>query len=207
MRLRLTPRDTTFFDLFEAAGANLVTGAGLLRELVGTPADGRDGPATKLRDVEHASDELTHQLLRRLNTTFVTPFDREDIYALASGIDDCMDAMEEAADTIVLYRLPDPMPAAVIEQADVIGQQAELTARVLPLLRTLGDVRPLLVEVNRLENHADRVFRGALGELFQSATDAVSLLKVKDVLTAMEVAADAFEAASNRIETIVLKES
>ncbi|MFN8074453.1 MAG: DUF47 family protein [Kineosporiaceae bacterium] len=207
MRLRLKPRDTAFFDLFEAAGANLVTGAGLLQDLVAAPAAERAGVAAALRDAEHASDEITHQLLRKLNTTFVTPFDREDIYALASAVDDCMDAMEEAADTIVLYRMADALPPAVAEQASIVRMQAEITSQVLPLLRTLGDVQPLLVEVNRLENLADQVFRGGLADLFEGAADAVLVIKIKDVLMAMEAAADAFEAASNRVETIVLKES
>ncbi len=109
MRLRLTPRDTSFFDLLAASAAHLVTGANLLAELLGADRPTRKALAKQMSDAEHLADEATHQIMRRLNQTFVTPFDRDDIYGLASALDDCMDFMEEAADLIVLYKI-DELP-------------------------------------------------------------------------------------------------
>ena len=206
MRLRLTPQDTSFFDLFAAQAQHLVTGADLLAQLLGQDREGRECIAEQMREAEHRCDDSTHEIMRRLNSTFVTPFDREDIYALASGLDDCMDMMEEAADLIVLYKI-DTLPAGVSEQVQVLQRAAELTAEAMPRLRSMRDLADYWVEINRLENQADRSYRKLLAEMFDGATDAIALMKIKEVVEELESAADAFEKVANIVETIAVKES
>lgn len=206
MRLRLTPRNTRFFDLLADSARHLVVGADLLGQLLGAERTQRKAIADQLRDAEHAADESTHAIMRRLNQTFVTPFDRHDIYGLASGLDDCMDLMEEAGDLIVLYKL-DALPPLVDEQVDVLQRCAELTADAMPRLRSMKDLDPYWVEINRLENMADRTYRTLVSELFNNGTDPIELMKLKEVVDTLEAAADAFEKVANMVETIALKES
>ena len=206
MRLRLTPRDTSFFDLFAASAQHLVTGATILGEILGADRPTRKVLAKQMSDAEHLADEATHSIMRRLNQTFVTPFDRDDIYALASNLDDCMDFMEEAADLIVLYRI-DALPARVAEQVQVLQRAAELTADAMPRLRSMSDLQEYWVEVNRLENQADKAHRKLLAQLFDEITDPILLMKLKEVVEKLEDAADAFEKVANTVETIALKES
>ncbi len=206
MRLRLTPQDTTFFDDFAVLAGTLVEGANLLADLLGQDRAGRERNAELLRDAEHRADEATHAIMRRLNSSFITPFDRQDIYALASGLDDCMDLMDSAADLIVLYRLEE-LPPGVSDQVTVLQRQAELTADAMPMLRSMKDLADYWVEINRLENQADRTYRKLLGEMFDEITDAVQLLKLREVVQELEAAADAFEKVAHTVETIAVKES
>ena len=204
--MRLTPRDTSFFDLLAVSAEHLVTGANLLAELLGADRPTRKELGQQLSHVEHLADESTHAIMHRLNKTFVTPFDRDDIYNLASALDDCMDYMEEAGDLIVLYKL-DELPARVSEQVQVLQRAAELTADAMPRLRAMGDLAPYWVEVNRLENQADKAYRELLAEMFDKITDPIHLMKLKEVVEKLEDAADAFEKVANTVETIALKES
>lgn len=206
MRLRLTPRDTSFFDLLAASAAHLVTGANLLAELLGADRATRKALAKQMSDAEHLADEATHSIMRRLNQTFVTPFDRDDIYGLASALDDCMDFMEEAADLIVLYKI-DELPARVADQVQVLQRSAELTAEAMPRLRSMENLAEYWVEVNRLENQADKSHRKLLAQMFDEITDPILLMKLKEVVEKLEDAADAFEKVANMVETIALKES
>lgn len=206
MRLRLTPRDTSFFDLLAVTAEHLITGANLLAELLGADRQARIALGEQLAHVEHLADESTHAIMQRLNKTFVTPFDRDDIYNLASALDDCMDYMEEAGDLIVLYKL-DALPDEVSEQVQVLQRAAELTADAMPRLRSMADLPPYWVEVNRLENQADRIHRRLLGQMFDEITDPIHLMKLKEVVERLEDAADAFETVANTVETIALKES
>lgn len=206
MRLRLTPRDTTFFDLFAAQAVHLVTGANLLGEMLGADRATRKEIGKRIADAEHEADDATHSIMRRLNQTFVTPFDRDDIYNLASSLDDCMDYMEEAADLIVLYKV-DELPARVSDQVQVLQRAAELTAEAMPRLRSMDSLSEYWVEVNRLENQADKIHRKLLAQLFDEVTDAIQLMKVKEIVEKLEDAADAFEKVANTVETIALKES
>ena len=206
MRLRLTPRDTTFFDLFAAQAIHLVTGANLLGEMLGADRSTRKEIGKRIADAEHEADDATHSIMRRLNQTFVTPFDRDDIYTLASSLDDCMDFMEEAADLIVLYKV-DELPARVSDQVQVLQRAAELTAEAMPRLRSMDSLSEYWVEVNRLENQADKIHRKLLAQLFDEVTDPIQLMKVKEIVEKLEDAADAFEKVANTVETIALKES
>ena len=139
MRIRLTPRQNSFYAMFATSGQNLVTGAALLKDLLGAQPAERVEIAERMRAAEHAGDEATHAIMRELNETFVTPFDREDIYRLASSLDDVMDAMEAAVDLVVLYQIGD-LPPEIADQVDVLERAAELTADAMPRLRSMKDL-------------------------------------------------------------------
>ncbi|MCK9792961.1 DUF47 family protein [Isoptericola sp. 4D.3] len=206
MRLRLTPRDTTYFDMLATLAQHNVTGASLLAELLGASRQERDAIARRLSEAEHVADDATHSIMRRLNQTFVTPFDRDDIYGLASALDDCMDAMEEAGDLIVLYKV-DELPLRVSEQVQVLQRCAELTAEAMPRLRSMDQLSDYWVEINRLENQGDKLHRELIAQLFDDATDPILLMKLKEIVDMLEEGADAFERVANMVETIALKES
>jgi predicted phosphate transport protein (TIGR00153 family) len=159
-----------------------------------------------MRDAEHRADEATHQIVRRVNTTFVTPFDREDIYALASGLDDVMDFMEEAVDLVLLYEV-EQLPSELANQVDVLQRCADLTADAMPRLQTMKDLEEYWIEINRLENAGDRSYRRILAKLFGGKYEALEVLKLKDVVDSLEAAIDAFEKVANIVEQIAVKES
>jgi uncharacterized protein len=205
VRFRLTPREDSFYDMFADSADNLVTGARLLVELISDGAD-REGIAEKLRTCEHTGDDFTHAIMRRLNESFITPFDREDIYRLASTLDDVMDFMEAAADLVVLYKIEE-LPRDIVRQVEVLERAAELTAEAMPRLRGMKDLSEYWIEINRLENQGDQVYRRLLAELFSGEYDALTVLKLKEVIDELEAAADAFEHVANTIETIAVKES
>jgi uncharacterized protein len=206
VRLRLTPRETSFYDLFAKAADNLVVGASLLTELLGTDKSGRAALAERMRDAEHASDDVTHSIYRQLNSSFITPFDREDIYQLAGRLDDVMDAMEAAVDLAALYQV-ETLPAGIADQIDVLVRAAELTAEAMPRLRTMRDLTEYWIEINRLENQADQVYRKLLAHLFSGEYDAITVMKLREIVETLEAAADNFEHVANTVETITVKES
>jgi predicted phosphate transport protein (TIGR00153 family) len=205
VRFRLTPREDSYYDMFADSANNLVTGARLLVELIGDGGN-REGIAEKMRACEHAGDEFTHAIMRRLNESFITPFDREDIYRLASSLDDVMDFMEAAADLVVLYKIEE-LPRDVVGQVEVLERAAELTAEAMPRLRGMKDLSEYWIEINRLENQGDQVYRRLLAELFGGEYDALTVLKLKEVVDQLEAAADAFEKVANTVESIAVKES
>jgi predicted phosphate transport protein (TIGR00153 family) len=192
--------------MFAASGENLVTGAKLLKELLGAEPQDRKAIAEKMRAAEHAGDEATHAIMRELNESFVTPFDREDIYRLASGLDDVMDAMEAAVDLVVLYQIGE-LPPEIADQVELLERAAELTADAMPRLQSMKDLSEFWIELNRLENQADQVYRRLLARLFSGDFDALTVLKLKEVVDQLEAAADAFEHVANTVETIAVKES
>ncbi len=205
MRLRFRPTDSMFYELLSEAATNLVSGAKLLTEILPTGSD-RSEIASRMRDAEHEGDEITHKIIRRVNSTFVTPFDREDIYALSAGLDDVMDYMEEAVDLVNLYEVSG-LPKGVALQVEVIQRCADLTADAMPRLRTMHDLEDYWIEINRLENEGDKAYRRILAELFSGQYDALTVLKLKDVVDAFEAAVDAFEKVANTVEQISVKES
>lgn len=205
MRLRLTPREDGFYDLFADSANNLVTGARLLVELISDGSD-REAIAEKMRACEHAGDECTHAIMHRLNESFITPFDREDIYDLASRLDDVMDYMEEAAELVVLYQIQ-ALPQDVVRQVEILERAAELTAEAMPRLKAMRELNEFWIEINRLENQGDRVYRKLLAHLFGGEYEPLEVMKLKEVIDRLEDAADAFEQVANTIETIAVKES
>jgi predicted phosphate transport protein (TIGR00153 family) len=205
MRLRLTPRDTTFYDHFNAAADNLVEGARLLGPIFDGTGD-RAALAEELGRAEHAGDEITHTIMNRLNTTFVTPFDREDIYNLAGSLDDVMDFMEAAADLVVLYEVGE-LPRECAGLVEVLQKSAAVTAEAMPRLRTMKDLEAYWIEVNRLENDADKLYRRLVAKLFSGEFDTLTVMKLKEVVDQLEAAADAFEKVAHAVQTIAVKES
>jgi uncharacterized protein Yka (UPF0111/DUF47 family) len=159
-----------------------------------------------MREAEHIGDETTHAIVRRANTTFVTPLDREDIYRLAAGLDDVMDFMDEAVDFVDLYELAD-LPGGLAKQVDVITRAADLTAEAMPRLRTMRDLEEYWIEINRLENDGDKTYRRILAKLFSGRYDALTVMKLKDVVDSLESAIDSFETVANIVEQIAVKES
>lgn len=205
MRLRLTPRDRTFYELFNRAADNLVEAADVLAEFAADPTV-REKLAVTLRDHEHAGDTTTHEIFRQLNSSFVTPFDREDIYALAANLDDVMDAMEAAADLIELTGLGE-LPSEMVRQVELLQRASRTTAAAMPRLRDMDDLESYWIEVNRIENEADRLYRRLLSRLFSGDYDALTVMKLKEVADLLEDAADALEHVAHVVETIAVKES
>lgn len=205
MRLRLTPRDDRFFPMFVESAENLVAATDLLAEFVHVSAN-RESIAAKLREHEHTGDSVTHRVIRELNSTFVTPFDREDMYELATKLDDVMDAVEAAADFAVLTGLG-ALPAEMGMQVDLLGRAARCTVDAMGRLQSMKDLAPYWIEVNRLENQADQVYRRLLSRLFGGGYEALDVLTLKQVADDLEDAADAFEHVANVVETIAVKES
>jgi predicted phosphate transport protein (TIGR00153 family) len=203
--LKFRPTDTGFYDLFTEAANHLVVGAGLLAEMLSETANHED-VARRMREAEHDADETTHAIVRRVNTTFVTPFDREDIYNLASGIDDVMDMMDEVVDLILLYEVK-ILPPELSAQVEVIQRCAEITATAMPGLKSMQDLDEYWIEINRLENVGDKNHRRMLAHLFSGEFKAMEVLKLKDIVESLEGAIDAFERVANIVEQIAVKES
>ena len=204
MALRLRPTDTSFYDLFTTSAQHLVTGAGLLTEMISDGAD-REVIAKRMREAEHVCDENTHAIVRRVNSSFVTPFDRSDLYALASGLDDVMDDMDEVVDLILLYEVVQ-FPAEVLSAVEIIQRCADIT-EAMPNLRSLSGLDEYWIEINRLENAGDKSYRRTLAKLFSGDFKAIEVLKLKDIVTSLEAAIDAFEKVANIVEQIAVKES
>lgn len=197
------PREEKFFDLFREMSGNIVEGAQLLRGLL----EHYEDVALKvqmIKGVEHKGDEITHRIFIKLNSSFITPFDREDIHMLASSLDDVLDYINSAADRLTTYKISKP-PAAAAELAVIIQRQAEELATAVSLLEDGNELIKHCVEVNRLENEADGVSRAAVGRLFESETDPIQLIKHKELLEVLETATDKAEDAANVLETVVLK--
>ena len=205
MAFRLTPRDNAFYAMFTEAGRNVADSVDVLEGLI-DPNANREAIAKQLREREHAGDAVTHRIMRQLNTSFVTPFDREDIYRLASALDDVIDAVEAAADFIVLADVG-KLPPLMIEQIQLLQRSANETAEAMARLKTLSDLEPYWIEVNRLENEADRVYRKLLSKLFSGDYDALTMVKLREVADGFEEAADALEHVAHAVETIAVKES
>jgi predicted phosphate transport protein (TIGR00153 family) len=203
--IRFRPVDASFYDLFQQSANQLVKGAALLAEMLSDGAD-RQAIADRMREQEHLADENTHDIIKRVNKTFVTPFDREDIYSLASGLDDVMDFMEEAVDLVLLYEVQE-LPSELATQVEVIQRCAELTASSMPRLQTMKDLEEFWIEINRLENTGDKTYRRILAKLFSGEFEALEVLKLKGIVDALEEAIDAFEKVANIVEQIAVKES
>jgi hypothetical protein len=211
MAFRLQPRERSFYPLFTRAAENIALAVDLLAELIGADPADRPELAKRVKDAEHAGDELTHEILVKANSTFVTPFDREDIYRLTSALDDVLDFVEEAADRIVLYRLGE-LPAGVATQVDVLRRAAAATVAAMPQLERMAKLREFWVHVNSLEDEGDAVYRQLLGDLLVpdgdvTALDVLTIIKIKEIVEVLEEAADAFETVANTVESIALKES
>jgi predicted phosphate transport protein (TIGR00153 family) len=201
----LAPRDREFFDLFEEAGGNILRAAGLLEELLKDFPE-RNELAREILICEQDGDRITHDIIQRLNQTFVTPIDREDIYALASALDDVVDFTEEVADYLGLYKIEAPMEQAQA-LAHVLHAAARQISEAMPRLRGFKDISHYTVEINRLENDGDRITREAIASLFDNGIDPMVVIRWKDIFERLEEAIDATEHVANILEGIVIKNS
>jgi uncharacterized protein len=199
------PRDRVYFELFEEAGRNVFKAADLLDRLLATYPDDL-ALAREILACEHEGDRITHDIIDRLNHTFVTPIDREDILALASALDDVVDFTEEVADYLGLYKIEAPMDQA-IKLARVLKAAAHQVAEAIPRLRGFRDISVQTVEVNRLENEGDRITREAVASLFDGGIDPMVVIRWKDVFERLEAAIDSTERVANILEGIVIKNS
>jgi len=200
---RFIPKDTSFFDMFGEMSGNLIDAA---RALVNLFADYRDVEAKiqEIREIEHKGDEMTHSIMRKLNQTFITPFDREDIHTLASSLDDVLDFINAACARIIMYRITNPPPEAGSLARLILAQSEELQKAVTNLQKS-DDVLRHCVEINRLENEADQVSRAAIAHLFDQEKDPINLIKIKELLEFLETATDKAEDVADVLETVVLK--
>jgi predicted phosphate transport protein (TIGR00153 family) len=203
MRFRLVPTDERFFAMFNESAGNVVDCAEALRQLL-TDYDGAEEKHVRVRECEHRGDEITHHILQRLNSTFVTPFDREDIHALAEELDDVVDDMLEVSARLQLRTVTAPLPE-LKEQADVLVAMAEETRSLIDRLESMKGVQPHLDAIDRLESEGDAIYRRTLTSLFSGQYEALDVLRWKDVVEAMEAALNTIEDISNVVESIVLK--
>lgn len=205
MKFRLIPREESFYDLFVKQGEILVQATKSLEELVNDFTDIKS-KARRLHDLEHEGDEVTHEVMRRLNTTFVTPIDREDIHELASNLDDVLDHMDAATDFLVLHNIERPIPE-MKSQAGLLVSAAASTLEAMEMLPAFDRLSRYWIEINRLENEADRVYRQGVADLFSGDFNAMDVLKWKDIIDYLERAMDKFEDVANILEGIALKQA
>ena len=205
-RFPFIPREESFFGLFEQSAQNMVKAAQGLKKMVDTWED-IEARVGEIIELEHQGDTITHQIMAQVHRTFVTPFDREDIALLAHTLDDVTDFIHAAADAILIYKIECSTPRAK-ELVDIIVQAATEVEKAMPQLRHRAELKQILercVEINRLENMADRVFRSAMGELFDDSTDIAQIIKWREIYEHMESATDRCEDVANVLEGVALK--
>jgi len=204
----LIPQDRKFFQLFERAAANLLDTSEALVEMVNAASsDKRKEMIREIERLEHVGDVITHETLNELSTNFITPFDREDIHAMVAALDDVVDFIHGSAKRIELYKLGE-IPPAVIKLADLVrlsSQELQTAVSNLRDIKRPDVIREACVKVNSIENRADDVFDMAIAELFENEKDAIELIKIKEVLSALETATDKCEDAANAISSMLVK--
>ena len=204
MAFRLLPREDEYFALFAQMTAKIQEGSDALIEMLQGSSDKFEAQAKRIKDAEHACDELTHKITTKLNKSFITPFDREDIYMLVVALDDVLDYVDAGARAILMYDIKEINEHAV-QFAKVIQSLAiELNSSVLMLDKPTG-INTHIVEIHRLENEADDIYFRAIGELFRNGTDPISIIKWKELYEILESATDRCESVANIIESIILK--
>jgi uncharacterized protein len=203
MRLKFIPREKAFFAQFTRAAENLLDGARLLQRMVQDFSDPK-GSAMAIVDVEHVGDAITHEIINTLNSTFVTPIDREDIHALASGLDDVLDYIEAASDMLVLHHVEAPTDA-VRSQSEVLVRACEAVLECVRRLESFKGLEPFWEQVHEIEKEGDRIFRQTVADLFNGRHKAMDVLKWKEIYDEVEAAIDQCEKIADTLEAIVLK--
>ena len=205
MNLKISQRAGEFFELFDESAINLRETVELLKDLIEDYRD-IDLKVRRIQDREHEGDQITHAIIRRLNTSFITPIDREDIYQLATALDDVLDAVDAVSDLFLLHRIEAPLPQ-MKEQVDVLLRAADQAQQALGLLPKMNrdELEPYWIEINTLENEGDQLYRRAVADLFSGEHRAMDVLRWKDVIENLEEALDGLENVANTIESIVLK--
>lgn len=201
--VRLVPRETKFFNMFAEMSANVTDGARLLLQILDDFQD-MEGRVLQLKEIEHRGDDMTHAIITKLNQTFITPFDREDIHRLATSLDDVLDYVHAAGERLVTYKIRQ-RSARATRLAELIVRQTEQISKAISLLDKHDRVLDFCVEINRLENEADFIAREAIGQLFEEEKDPIALIKMKELYEVLEMATDKAEDVANVIETVVLK--
>jgi uncharacterized protein len=204
MRLRIIQGEQSFFVLFERLAAKVLDGADELLDLLKDYTD-LHRKTERVLDIEHEGDELTHEIIKLVNTSFVTPFDREDIHHLASSLDDVLDHIEAAAEYLQLHKIEAPLPQ-MISLTETLAAAAAKTAEAMPRLRKMKDLDEYWIEINRLENEGDRFYRRTIAELFSGDYKAMDVLKFKEIIEEIEHGIDRLEDVANTIESIALKQ-
>ena len=203
MAFRLIPKEEKFYDDFTAVAVQITKGAALLEQMVATDPP-RVDLAHEIKEIEHRCDSLTHSTIQRLNQTFVTPLDREDIFEMARSLDDCMDAIDHCATLVALYEFASIRKGAR-DLAKLLTASAEAVKSAVSMLEKKNAIAPFIVEINRLENEADRVHLNAVRELFHEEQDPIAIMKWKELLDELEKATDECEDVANVLEGIVVK--
>jgi uncharacterized protein len=204
MRLRVIQGEQSFFVLFERLAGKVRDGAEELLDLLKNYTD-LHRKTERVLDIEHEGDELTHEIIKLVNTSFVTPFDREDIHHLASSLDDVLDCIEAAAEYLQLHKIEEPLPQ-MISLTETLAEAASKTADAMPLLRKMKGLEEYWIEINRLENEGDRSYRRTIAELFSGDYKAMDVLKFKEIIEQVEQGIDRLEDVANTIESIALKQ-
>jgi len=202
--VRLLPREEEFFDLFVAVAERNKEASKLLRTLFESPAERRVAPIEAIKRLEHEADQITHEVVNRLDRTFITPLDREDIYQLASDLDDVMDVMDGTARRAQIFRVGDA-PAGVRQLVEVIERMVAVLAEGVGGLKKGGDVMKACVEAKNLEEEGDAIYHEALGKLFDTERNAIELIKWKEIYDNLERTLDQAEDVANVLESITLK--
>ncbi len=203
MRFSLIPKEEKFFKYFDEAAQNIFRAAKLMKEMVDNYTEA-ETKAKAIFDVEFEGDRITHEIIRSLNKTFITPFDREDIYNLASKLDDVLDLIEAVTDRMIVYKIEEP----TLECRKLVGiilRMTEVITWSVSNLKSLGHVYDHCIEINRLENEADRVTRDAIGRLFDEEKDPIAIIKWKEIYEKLEDTTDSCEDVANILESVVLK--
>lgn len=204
MPLRLMPREEEFFDLFTEVASRNSQAAGKLRELFDAPAERRTPIVEAIKRLEHECDQITHEVVNRLDRTFITPLDREDIHALASDLDDVMDAIDGTARRAQIFHLRDA-PEGVKQLAEVISRMTAVLGEAVGRLKKGDDVMKYCVEAKTLEEEGDAIYHESLGQLFEKETNAIELVKWKEIYDNLEQTLDQAEDVANVVESITLK--
>lgn len=201
---RLIPREEKFFEFFEKAANNILEGAKVLVQMTDERGGDLQERWKRLEDLEHVGDKITHQIIRKLNRTFITPIDREDIHSLAVALDDVMDLIEASAARMSLYKIKQPTEEAR-KLAQVILKSAEEIVKAVSNLERMDNVMEHCIEINRLENMADEISREAIADLFDKGHDPMDVIKWKEIYETMEMATDGCEDVANIVESVALK--
>lgn len=202
MGISLLPKSTRFYDLFLTAGENTIAGARMVERRFASPSS---VPHAEVKALEHAGDDVTGEIIGLLNTQYITPFDREDIYGLASATDDVLDHMDHASELIDVYRIGDRTTEFSRRQCAVLVSASERLSRALGSLKGLSGVDAYLMELKTFEDEGDRIHREAVGSLFEDGVDPLHVIRWKDIYDALEDAIDACETAALHVGNIVVK--
>jgi len=203
-RFSLIPKEEQYFALFRQMTSYIYDAASSLAEMLEGSRGGFDSHVKHIKSIEHACDELTHSIVTKLNSSFITPFDREDIYMLSGALDDIVDLIDDAAHALIMYNVPEPTGHAR-QFGGVIRRMAVQLHEVVSTLERPAGIAPRLVEIHRLENEGDDLFQEAIGELFKGTPDPLTVIKWKEIYETLEAAIDRCEHVANIIESVIIK--